>query len=49
MIEKCHYDDGIDESCLQIDHDNKNTEESMKKLSINESNEKTCPVAVKVN
>jgi len=41
MIEENKYDDGIDESCLSIDCNNRKTEESMKKLSINDT--KTCP------
>lgn len=44
MTEKSHYDDGTDESCLQIDCNNKSTVESMKNLSVNESKENTCPV-----
>ena len=49
MTERCEYDDNVDESCLQIDCNNRGTEEAMKKLSINaeeggneESNDK-CP------
>ena len=36
MTEKCFYngDDDIDESCLQIDCNNRKTEEAMSKLSI---------------
>ncbi|XP_066916331.1 N-alpha-acetyltransferase daf-31-like [Clytia hemisphaerica] len=49
MTERCEYDDSVDESCLEIDCNNRGTEEAMKKLSINgedeennESNDK-CP------
>ena len=37
MTEQCFYndkDDDIDESCLQIDCNNRKTEEAMSKLSI---------------
>ena len=39
MNEQCHYEDGQDESCLTIEHDNKKTEEEMKKLSLKDNNE----------
>ena len=47
MVEQCFYneeDDDIDESCLQIDCNNRKTEEAMSKLSIeNEKDDsKSC-------